>query len=261
MAVEAGKYFELIFFLIAMVVTLYYVMQAASGKLKDPIRTMPQFVAISDGVDKAVEEGKYIYVTPGNLAYLSGLYAPMTINGMNVLRYTARLAIRRGAKIRFPSPFNAEAVPLIDGIYREVCVTEGKPEAYNRDEVRYYGGSEASFSAGAAADAGITGSSLIMCIGACSSAEMFLMGAGIVDGAMVIGGTPRYGHQSTYTAMADYPLYCEDIYGVGALASGSDEVGASLVGGDLVKLILVALTIVFAIIGFAGLDTIGWMTT
>jgi hypothetical protein len=90
---------------------------------------------------------------------------------------------------------------------------------------------------------------------------MFIMGAGIVDGAMVIGGTPRYGHQSTYTAMADYPLYCEDIYGVGALASGSDEVGASLVGGDLVKLILVAVTIVFAVLAIAGIDTMGWLTT
>jgi hypothetical protein len=61
--------------------------------------------------------------------------------------------------------------------------------------------------------------------------------------------------------MADYPLYCEDIYGVGALASGQDEVGASLVGGDLVKLILVAVTVVFAVIAFAGIDAIGWLQT
>lgn len=225
-AVYPGKISALVFLIVAMAMVLYYLWSALQGK-PQPLRSLPAVDAISDGVDRAVEEGKPVYVGAGDLAYLSGMYAPMTINGMNILRYTARLCVQKGARIMLPSPYNPEAMPLIDGIYREVCVSEGKPEAYGRENVRYYGNREMSWYVGVISDILGTGCSLLVLVGALSSAGIYAAGAALDDGAMVIAGTPRYAHQASWAAMADYPLFCEDIYGAGALCSGDPVVASS----------------------------------
>jgi hypothetical protein len=259
---RSGKIAELVFLAGAISIVVFFQLRAMRGK-PEPLRKMDQVEAISEGVDKAVEEGKPVYVSPGNMAYFSGLYAPMTINGMNILRYTARLCVRKGARVIFPVPYNPEALPLIDGIFREVCVSEGKPEAYRREDVHYYGGTEAAFCVGVGADIARNGASLAIFVGACSSSEMVGAGAARQRGALVIHGTPRYAHQSTAFVMADFPLFCEDVYGAGAICSGDPIVAASLVGGDLVKLLFfVAGTIVFALLTLAGLPVAskgGWL--
>jgi len=261
--IAQGKIVEFVLLVITMTLTYFYLYKAVIGKLKDPIRMLSQFLAISDGVDKAVEEGKYIYVTAGIYAYLSGMYAAMTINGMNVMRYLARLAVRRGAKIRFIAAAQPETIALIDGIWREVCVTEGRPEVYDPDAIRFYGATEAGYSTGSGADVLATGASLLVAIGAPTSAERFMLGAARQNGALIVGGTPRYFHQSTYALMADYPLYCDDIYAAGALASGDEEVAASIVGGDVVKLMIIIGIILFTLLGIAGIPTwqkgTGWL--
>jgi len=97
--------------------------ESTQGKTQE-LRKMSQVDAISDVVDKAVEEGKPIYISPGDQAYLSGMYANMTITGMNVLRYTTRLAIQRGDESHIPDSSQPESLPLIDGIFKEVAVAE-----------------------------------------------------------------------------------------------------------------------------------------
>jgi len=252
-----GRIIELIFFLVSGVVTWYFLYKAHKGETFE-IRNMVQVQAISDGVDKAVEEGRPIFAAAGNLAYLSGLYAPMTINGMNIVRYTTRLAIRRGARIILPVSWNPEAMPLIDGIFREAAIKENKPEAYRNEDLRYYGGSEMAWMTGVAADILSEKASLIVFIGATSSAEIFGAGAGLMQEAMVIAGTPRYVHQATWACMADYPLFCDDIYGAGALCSEDNYVKASILGEDLIKVGLIATLIVTLLLGIAGIPILEW---
>jgi len=252
-----GRTFELVFFIITAAIVWYFLWRASEGQ-QFPLRIMAQVQAISDGVDRAVEEGKCVFASAGNLAYLSGLYAPMTINGMNIVRYTAKLCIRRGARIILPAARTPDAMPLLDGIFREAAVLEGKPEAYNRDDVRYYGGREGAWAAGVAGDIMSEGAALIIFIGATSSAEMFGAGAGLRQGAMVIAGTPRYVHQATWACMADYPLFCDDIYAAGALASEDNSVMASITGGDYIKLGIILLSIVTLVLTLGGVP-ISWL--
>jgi len=258
MSFRSGKVAELILLVLSTIMAYYYLWLAMKGKLKDPLRMLPQLEAISDGVDKAVEEGRYVYVTPGNVAYLSGVNAPMTIAGMDVLRYTAKLCVRKGAKIRFLAPQNAETVPLIDGIFKEVCISEGHPEAYNRDEIRYYGASEASWSTAGGADVAASRLSLLIIVGASTSAELVMQQQAMIQNAMHIGGTARYAMAGTYAIVADFPLFCDDIYAAGAICSGSVEVAAGLVGGDVVKLGLIATALLFTVLAAVGINT--WKT-
>jgi len=257
--IATGKVAEFVVFIASAIAGIYYLWSAMKGKTQ-ALRPMPQVDAISEGVDKAVEEGKPVYASPGDQAYLSGMYAPMTITGMNVLRYTAKLAIQKGARVIFPVPVNAESLPLIDGIFREVCVAAGKPEAYRREDVIYYGTEYSLHAMGLTATLAREGVSCYVEVGAITGGGSSTPAGWAREfGGLVVGGTARYLHQGTWAMLADYPMFMDDIFSAGAICSGDDVVKASLVGGDVVKLALVAITVLFAILAAAGLPALSWI--
>jgi hypothetical protein len=142
--IAEGRVAMFIWFLIACVGGIYYTMKAYQGQ-EIKLRDSPMLAKIDEGIDRCVELGAPVVVSAGDAAYLSGMYAPMTIAGMNVMRHTTRLAVARGVQPIIQCPGQMDAVPLIDGIYREVCMAEGKPEAYDRTNIRYYGADYKSY--------------------------------------------------------------------------------------------------------------------
>jgi hypothetical protein len=184
----------------------------------------------------------------------------MTIAGVNVIRYTARLAVQKGARIILPVPCNPEALPLIDGIFRESCVAIGKPEAYRRQDVIYYGTDQANHSTGLTATLAREGVACYVEVGAATGGGSSTPAGWAREfGGITIGGTARYPHQGTWAMLADYPLFMDDIFSIGAMCSGDDVVKASLVGGDIVKMALVAVIILFTILAAAGLPVRNWI--
>lgn len=260
MIIESGRVTDLIFTIVSFTVILWYLWQAIRGK-EMKLRTMEQVDAIADGVDRAVEENRPVYVEPGCLVFLSGTRAPIAINGMNVLRYTARLCVRKGARVIFPVPFNPETYPLIDGIFREVCVSEGVPEAYRSEDVRYYGNTEASFSVGASTDIARTSLSLGVWVGSTTSSEIYMSGVALAEGATVIYGNTLYALMGAAACMAHYSLYGSDVFGAGAICSGDNEVRSTMLGEDLTKIIVIAMLLISAVLGAIGLPIVsenGW---
>jgi len=254
----SGKAAEFFFFIIIAVAAIYYLWQAIKGKAVE-IRDLPQFDAISDGIDKAVEEGHPVYITIGGYAYLSGLYATMAISGLNVLRYTTRLAVRRGATMHIPVPRQPEAFALMDGIYREVCVSEGKPESYNRDNVQFYGSNEAYYT-GIAGWIARDGCSLYIMIGAAGGGiDTIPLHWAYNAGALRIGGTPRWPHQGTFTMLNDYPLWMDDVYAMGAKCSEDPVVISTQGGADVGKFLLVVMLVVTAILAALNVPIVSWL--
>lgn len=257
-SIVSGKLTELVTFLIIAAAALYYLWIAIKGKILD-LRPLPQFEAVSDGVDKAVEEGHPVYVTIGGYAYLSGLYATMAISGLNVLRYTIKMCVRRGASVHIPVPRQPEAYALMDGIYREVCVSEGKPEVYNMDNVQFYGSNEAYYT-GIAGWIARDGCSMYMMIGAAGGGiDTIPLHWAYNAGALRIGGTPRWPHQGTFTLLNDYPLWMDDVYAMGAKCSEDPVVVSTQGGADVGKFILVVLLIATAILAAAKVPIISWL--
>jgi len=189
--------------------------------------------------------------------FLSGTRAPIAINGMNVLRYTARLCVQKGARVIFPVPFNPEALPLIDGIFREVCVAEGKPEAYKPEDVRYYGNTESSFMVGASTDIARTNVSLLVVVGETSSSEIFMCGLALSQNATVIYGNTLYALMGAAVCMSHYAMFGADIFGAGAICSGDNEVRSTMYGGDVITLGFAIIIIVAAILQFLGINVAG----
>jgi len=252
--IEPGRIFELFFVVIALAISLYILYGAIQGRSYE-LRSMPQFEAISDGVDRAVEQGLPVYMAPGAYAYLSGLYAPMTIGYLNILRHTARLAVRRGADIRFPIAMNPETLPIVDGIYREVCVAEGKPEAYSRDKVFWSSQEESGYAIGLAAQVQRTGCATYVVVGALTgTGDINPTGTARSTGAIVIGGTARMRHQGTYAMLIDYLMVGPDMYACAALAAQDPVVTSTIVSNDIIQAIGIVILIIGSLLALAGIN-------
>jgi len=257
--IQEGKALALLLFGLMVCLVFYHMLESTKGK-KFELRRLHSIEAIDDGVDRAVETGKPIYVTPGCKAYFSGMYAPMTIAGLNVLRYTTQKAVRKGAEIYFPTPTYSGALPIIEGIYREVCASEGKPEAFKRENVLFFGNEVYIFGIGIKGSIAETGCALSVDVGAWTSdADLILEMYTYEAGGINVGGTCRYHHQGTIAIGNDYPLFLDDIYAAGAYCAGDPVIASSIVGGDVMKIFIIVLTI-FSVLGaLAGLPVISWL--
>jgi hypothetical protein len=187
----------------------------------------------------------------------------MTIAGLNILRYTARLCVRSGVRPIFPVPISAELHPLIEGIYKESCVAEGKPEVFDPYNVTYYGNSQRTYAVGIIESLARTGCSLYLAFGGWSGdSDISSSAAARIGGAIVVMGTARYYHQGSIAMLADYPAFMEDIYVLGAIASEDEVVKSSVMAEDWIKLLLIILVVATPIMALAGLPVIsedGWL--
>jgi hypothetical protein len=217
--------------------------------------------AIGDVVDRAVETGKPIYLSAGGRAALIGTLAPMTISGLNVIRYASHLAIERGARPIMLAPFarGSQLIPLLDGLLREAAVSTGKPEAYNRDDVRYYGSTTQSWAMGLTSDLFREGVAGLITVGAESTS---VVGAHVyvrMLGGINILGTARIHGNGPFAIIADYPLIGDDVLVAGSYVSGDPVMRSGVWAGDVLKIILMGLLIGGAILSAAGVPILSWM--
>jgi hypothetical protein len=255
LALKEGAGWIAIFFAMTVVDVLYHTWRAQAGMTLD-LRALAPVEAISDGIDRCKEMGRPLYLTIGCYAELSGLYAPMTISAMNIQRYAARLAIRRDVETWFMIPMIPEALPLVDGIYREVCVAEGKPEAYKRDHVQWFGQLEAGYSTGAAGVAGRIRAGTAICAGALSgTGDIAPTAVNRTVGALMIGGNARYTHQGVYSIWFDYSLWTSDVYAAGAYCAGDPFMRSSVVAQDVISWVCILLPLIALLLGAAGVST------
>ena len=71
--------------------------------------------------------------------------------------------------------------------------------------------------------------------------------------------TARYAHQGTIAMLADYPGWMDDVYALGAQASGDEIVKSSVMAGDVVKAIIMALAVATVFIALAGQPILTWL--
>lgn len=257
--IASGKISEFLIFITGAGFAIFFLWRAMQGKTVK-LRSIPMVDAISDAVDRAVETGKPIHCGAGEYAYLSGMFTPMTIAGMNVLRYTARLCFRKGARLIAHVACNPEAYPLIDGIVREAAVTEGHPERYRRDDIHWFGPTEQNWQGGLMLDILSQGAAALIMVGAITGRTIPAMGATRESGGLVMGGTARYMHNGTWAAMADYSLFSDDVYAAGAVTSGDPQVMSVQAAGDYVKYILIAIFVIFVVASVLGAPVLNWLT-
>lgn len=248
-------YIEIVFLGIIAIPTLYFIARAMSGKIEE-LRRMPFVDAISEAVDRAVEQGKPVYMAPGGSANLQGIYAVMTLSGLNVMKYASRLCYERGATPKSFSP-GTDLRTTIEQIFQQSAATAGHPERYDPADILWYGTGWAA-SMGQMGDMTRYGASAYIDIGAGSPNLTVAYSRDL--GAITIGGGARYLHQGSYALCCDYPLFMDDVYAAGSYCSDDLINKSSLTGGDIAKLILIVVILGGAALTFMGVPFLKWLT-
>jgi hypothetical protein len=257
---RTGKTIEVVLAALIIGFAYYFIRRAIQGKTEE-YRDLPPIAAISDGVDRAVETGQPIFMSMGAYAYLSGLFAAMTISGVNLMRHTFREIIRKGAEPYFMLPINPEVAPLIDGVYRECAVAEGKPEAYNRDRILYFGNDEPAYRSGVLNALATYGPSTYILAGAVTgTGDTIATWASKTLDALLIGGQARITHQAVTIAF-DYCLYVSDVYAAGAIVSDDEVMKSTLISADIMTWIAIILAIVSIALSAVGVPIADWLST
>jgi len=248
---------DLLLFVILSVAMYYYIEKIRSNKPLPKIRSLAAFDAIQEGVGRAVETGKMVFVESGFATLTRGQFAPMTMAGMNVLRHTASLCARREARLQFGAT-GTEILPLAEGIIEEAYKVAGKAEDFREDMIQYFGEgfagnmSEASYMVA-------NGCACLVMVGAFSTSCLVLLGASRRSGAIAIGGTGRWIMMYAFGIAADYIFILEDIYAAGALASGDTTVITTLAVEDILKVIILALSVIGSLLTLFAVDFVSLM--
>jgi len=259
--ISEGLFAGVVLGIISFIIVLCYVRMALAGK-KFMLRTLPAVEAISDGVDRAVETGSPIFVTTGIKSDIrSGTYSPMVMAGLNIAKYTAVLAAQRGAEIIFLTPPTEGLVPVFDALYKQSTVEAGKPEAYKRENVVYFGPEVMLWAVCAQDIINEKGAALYVDVGAWTSdADIAGHFAAMDNAGISIGGTCRYHHQGSIYISTDYPLIMDEMYAASAYCSGDQLVISTTVAGDIIKLIIIAMAIIGIFLMASGLPFTEWLT-
>lgn len=254
---QDGRIMDLLLFIILSGSMYYYIDKIRTGKPLPKIRSLAAFNAIEEGVGRAVETGKMVFVESGFATLTRGQFAPMTMAGMNVLRHTARLCAERDATLQFGAT-GTEILPLAQGIIEEAYKVAGKGDEYREDMVQYFGQgfagnmSEASYMVE-------KGCACLVMVGAFSTSCLVLLGASRRSGAIAIGGTGRWIMMYAFGIAADYIFILEDIYAAGALASGDTTVITTLAVEDILKALVLVLSILGSVLALAAVDFVSFI--
>src|SRR5690554_6251231 len=127
------------------VIMLVAVRRAKKGK-KYFIRRIAGLEAIEEAVGRATEMGRPVHFSPG-IAALSEETAAQTLAGLAVLGYVSRLTAKYDTDLivtnRMP-----EVLPISEEVVRQSYLTEGKPESYNPDNIRFLSDEQFAYAAG-----------------------------------------------------------------------------------------------------------------
>jgi hypothetical protein len=237
-------------FLVMVGIIYGYLLRARGGKIPT-VRTLPALEALEEIVGRSVEMRRPVHMSSGRGA-ITGSDAREQVAGMAIMSYAARLCAKVDAQ-PIASCGAPEMVPIYEEIIRSAWAAEGKPEAYNSDQIRFL----PSYPTGVMAlvyRERIAGNIII---GPFYSESLVILETGNRVGAIQIAGTASRYQLPFMIAVADYVLISEEMFAAAAYVSGDPVDLGTVRGQDIVKFITIALMIIGALSTMAGSS---WLT-
>ena len=237
MAFRNDRLNALIFVLLFSVVILVYTRWAKAGK-KLFIRKINGLDEVEEAVGRATEMGKPVLFIPG----LQEIDEIETIAGISILGRVARITARYDTPLMVPVRY-----PMVLAAGQEVVeqayIEEGKPDAYNKDIVRYVAGEQFAFTATVNGIMMRDRPATNIYMGAFFAESLLLSETGNAAGSIQIAGTAQPAQLPFFIAACDYTLMGEELYAASAYLSHEPLLLGGLKGQDWMKVLLVSLII------------------
>jgi len=225
-----------IFLMISAILYLFCIHRSIRGKAPS-IRRLPALDAIDECVRRAVEMDRPVFYSTG-VGGLRGGAMSMTLAGLSLLGYTARLASSVDAKFTYIA-----AVPVIVPIAEDMLRT-AYGEKYKGDEQIIYVPSQTALMSMVMGMYEREKPAANFLLGALYWETIILAEAGARVGAMQVGGTGRL-YQVCYTvALCDFALIGEELLAAGAyVEKGPSQLGTILTS-DILRSVIIVLGII-----------------
>ena len=201
------------------------------------IRRIPGLSAVEEAVGRAVEMGRPITFSLG-----LGGFGVVTLQALAVAIYVVRLAIRYGTRVII-TMVDPTVYAVTDEAVREAYAAEGKPEAYNIDDVRFLSTQQFAY---ASAMVGLINRERVasnFMFGQFFAESLILAEAGHAVGAIQVAGTPSTTQIPFFIASCDYTIIGDEFYAASAYLTREPVLLGSLIGQDWGKVMMLAIVV------------------
>ena len=230
---------------------VWNIYEARSGK-EIFIRRIPGLEAVDEAIGRATEMGRSILYVLG----LGGVEGAPTIAGMTILGQVARRTAGYETPLRVPC-----YDPIVLNVVREMVKTayldEGRPDAYNEDDVFFLTESQFAYAAGVDGMIIREKPAAIFLQGTFYAESLILAETGNSVGAIQIAGTTSESQLPFFIAACDYTLIGEELFAATAYLSRDPMFLGSVRGQDWGKVLIFAALILGVVLELFGVN---WIT-
>ena len=237
----------LVFLVLFFAVILFFIDRAKKGKSLF-IRRIAGLDAIEEAVGRATEMGKPVL-------YISGIEDMdniQTVASMIILGNVAKMVAGYDTPLYVPicMPF---VVPIAEERVKEGYSSAGKPEAYNRDNVRYISSEQFAYAAGVNGIMLRERPAANLMFGSFYAESLLLAETGFSTGAIQVAGTANIHQLPFFIVACDYTIIGEEFFATSAYLSKEPKLLGSLKGSDLAKAVIMIILAIGAILETAGI--------
>jgi hypothetical protein len=237
----------LVFLIFFFVVIIYFIQRAKGGKSLF-IRRIAGLDAIEDAVGRATEMGKPVLFIPG----IEDVDQIQTVAAMIILGNVAKMVAAYDTPLFVPicRPF---VVPVAEERVKEGYASAGRPDAYNRDNVRYISDEQFAYAAGVQGIMLRDRPAANLMFGSFFAESLMLAETGFLTGAIQVAGTANIHQLPFFVVACDYTIIGEELFATSAYLSKEPKLLGSLKGSDLTKAIIIGFLVLGAILETLGI--------
>ncbi len=231
---------------------VWNIYNARSGK-EIFVRRIPGLEAVDEAIGRATEMGRSILYSTG----LGAVDNVATIASMTILGQVARRTADYETPLRVPC-----RDPIVMNVVREMVkasyLDEGRPDAYNEENIFYLTGSQFAYAAGVDGMMVREKPAAVFLQGTFYAESLLMAETGNSIGAIQIAGTDSEHQLPFFIAACDYTLIGEELYAASAYLSREPMLLGSLRGQDWGKIVIFVTIILGVALELFGIN---WITT
>jgi len=220
------------------VLTYVVITMARSGKRLPEIRKLPGLDSIDESIGRATEMGRPVLLANRTAGVESvhsfAFWGYLSYVAKTCAQYDTRLVNIAGSYL---------AVAVNEEVIRQAYLEAGRPDAFNREDVRYIPGDQWPWTAAVAGVLKREQPAATMWIGYWYAESMILAEVGAQIGAIQIAATTNTVQLPFFIASCDYVLIGEEEYAASAYLSKEPVLTGTIVAEDFAKIVVFAVVL------------------
>lgn len=207
--------------------------RARKGKKIPEIKKIAGLEAVDEAIGRSTEMGRPVSFIPG----IQSVDNVQTLAAFGICSHVSRQCARYDTRFLAlccdPLPY-----AVIEEITRQAYLEEGRPDAFNPDDVRFLSAEQFAFTGAVIGIFERERPAANLMIGSFYAESLILAETGSFQGMIQIGGTANTAQIPFFVAACDYSLIGEEIYAASAYLSKEPVMYGTVVGQDWMKFIV-----------------------